>query len=157
MGAHISAAPNHQTHRSVPLKYRIDVAMSGRLGMEIQPRNMSDEEKALCRKAIAAYKEIRPVVQFGELYRLLSPYDGQGVASLLYASEDKSKAVFYWWKLEQFVNRQLPRVRMAGLVAVLSGSFLMSHGLEIPAEHRVDADKMNDYASRILYLEEVKP
>lgn len=45
MGAHISAAPNHQTHRSLPLKYRIDVAMSGRLGMEIQPRNMTDEEK----------------------------------------------------------------------------------------------------------------
>lgn len=177
MGAHISAAPNHQTHRSLPLKYRIDVAMSGRLGMEIQPRNMTDEEKNLCREAIAAYKEIRPVVQFGELYRLVSPYDGQGVASLLYASEDKSKAVFYWWKLEQFVNRQLPRVRMAGLDAgkqyrirelnridniplafegkVLSGSFLMSHGLEIPGEHRMDADKMSDYASRILYLEEV--
>lgn len=78
MGAHISAAPNHQTHRSLPLKYRIDVAMSGRLGMEIQPRNMTDEEKNLCREAIAAYKEIRPVVQFGELYRLMSPYDGQG-------------------------------------------------------------------------------
>lgn len=82
---------------------------------------------------------------------------------MLYASEDKSKAVFYWWKLEQFVNRQLPRVRMAGLDVgkqyrirelnridnvplsfegkVLSGSFLMSHGLEIPGEHRVDADK----------------
>ena len=139
--------------------------------------NMTDEEKNLCREAIAAYKEIRPVVQFGELYRLVSPYDGQGVASLLYASEDKSKAVFYWWKLEQFVNQQLPRVRMAGLDAgkqyrirelnridnvplsfegkVLSGSFLMSHGLEIPGEHRVDADKMSDYASRILYLEEV--
>ena len=29
------------------------------------------------------------------------------------------------------------------------------HGLEIPGEHRVEADKMSDYASRILYLEEV--
>lgn len=35
MASHISAAPNHQTFRSIPLKYRIDVAMSGRLGMEI--------------------------------------------------------------------------------------------------------------------------
>lgn len=25
--------------------------------------------------------------------------------------------IFYWWKLEQFVNQQLPRVRMAGLDA----------------------------------------
>ena len=59
MASHISAAPNHQTFRTVPLKFRIDVAMSGRLGMEIQPKNMTDEEKDLCRKAIADYKKIR--------------------------------------------------------------------------------------------------
>lgn len=60
MASHISAAPNHQTFRVIPLKYRIDVAMSGRLGMEIQPKNMTEEEKTLCRKAIADYKTIRP-------------------------------------------------------------------------------------------------
>ena len=81
MASHISAAPNHQTFRVIPLKYRIDVAMSGRLGMEIQPKNMTEEEKTLCRKAIADYKTIRPVVQFGDIYRLVSPYDRLGVAS----------------------------------------------------------------------------
>ena len=50
MASHISAAPNHQTFRTVPLKYRIDVAMSGRLGMEIQPKNMTDEEKSCAAK-----------------------------------------------------------------------------------------------------------
>lgn len=98
MASHISAAPNHQTFRTVPLKYRIDVAMSGRLGMEIQPKNMTDEEKDLCRKAIADYKKIRPVVQLGDIYRLVSPYDHLGVASLMYTSPEKDKAVFYWWK-----------------------------------------------------------
>ena len=98
MASHISAAPNHQTFRTVPLKYRIDVAMSGRLGMEIQPKNMTDEEKELCRKAIADYKKIRPVVQLGDIYRLVSPYDHLGVASLMYTSPEKDKAVFYWWK-----------------------------------------------------------
>ena len=81
MASHISASPNHQTFRTIPLKYRIDVAMSGRLGMEIQPKNMTDDEKELCRKAIAEYKEIRPVVQMGDIYRLLSPYDKLGAAS----------------------------------------------------------------------------
>lgn len=100
MASHISAAPNHQTFRTVPLKYRIDVAMSGRLGMEIQPKNMTDEEKELCRKAIADYKKIRPVVQLGDIYRLISPYDHLGVASLMYTSPEKDKAVFYWWKTE---------------------------------------------------------
>ncbi len=178
MASHISAAPNHQTFRTVPLKYRIDVAMSGRLGMEIQPKNMTDEEKELCRKAIADYKKIRPVVQLGDIYRLVSPYDHLGVASLMYTSPEKDKAVFYWWKTEHFVNQHLPRVTMAGLHPdktyritelnridnkplpfegkVYSGAFLMENGLEIPYTHQVDYHKLNDYASRVLYLEEVK-
>lgn len=43
MASHISAVPNHTVFRTTSLKYRIDVAMSGRLGMEIQPKNMADE------------------------------------------------------------------------------------------------------------------
>ena len=85
------------------------------LGMEIQPKNMTDEEKELCRKAIADYKMIRPVVQLGDIYRLLSPYDRLGVTSLMYVSPEKEKAVFYWWKTEHFCNQHLPRIRMAGL------------------------------------------
>ena len=117
MASHISAAPNHQTFRTVPLKFRIDVAMSGRLGMEIQPKDMTEEEKEMCRRAIADYKTIRPVVQKGDLYRLLSPYEGLGAASLMYVSQDKAEAVFYWWKTEHFMNQHLPRVRMSGLDA----------------------------------------
>ncbi len=52
---------------------------------------MTDEEKAMCRGAIAQYKEIRPVVQQGDLYRLLSPYDGKGLASLMYVTPARNK------------------------------------------------------------------
>ena len=178
MASHISAAPNHQTFRTIPLKYRIDVAMSGRLGMEIQPKNMTDEEKTLCKNAIAEYKQIRPIVQLGDLYRLVSPYDKLGLASLMYVAPEKDKAVFYWWKTEHFVNQHLPRVVMAGLDPgklykvhelnridnvplscegkVYSGAYLMANGLEIPYNHIVDYHKQNDYASRVLYLEAVK-
>lgn len=175
MASHISAVPNHTVFRTTSLKYRIDVAMSGRLGMEIQPKNMTDEEKALCRKAISEYKEIRPVVQFGDLYRLVSPYDNQGLSSIMYVSESKNKAVFYWWKLVNFYNVHLPRVKMAGLdenkmykvkeLDVIdnrpldcegksySGKYLMEHGLEMPYVHEVDWGKKNDWSSRVLYLE----
>ena len=175
MASHISAVPNHTVFRTTSLKYRIDVAMSGRLGMEIQPKNMTKEEKALCRKAIAEYKEIRPVVQFGDLYRLVSPYDNQGLSSIMYVSEAKNKAVFYWWKLANFYNVHLPRVKMAGLdenkmykvkeLDVIdnkpldcegksySGKYLMEHGLEMPYVHEVDWGKKNDWSSRVLYLE----
>lgn len=174
MASHISAAPNHQTFRTIPLKYRTDVAMSGRLGMEIQPKNMTEEEKDFCRRAINTYKEIRPIVQQGDIYRLLSPYDNLGAASLMYVSPEKDDAVYYWWKTETFVNQQLPRVKMAGLnpdksytVTELNridntplpyegksftGRFLMNNGLEMPLDHNVDYHKRNDYASRILRL-----
>ena len=95
MASHISATPNHAVFRTTSMKLRCDVAMSGRLGMEIQPKNMTDEEKALCRQAISDYKMIRPVVQFGDIYRLHSPYEGDNLASLMYVAEDKAKTGFY--------------------------------------------------------------
>lgn len=175
MACHISAVPNHTVFRTTSLKYRIDVAMSGRLGMEIQPKNMTDEEKALCKKAISQYKEIRPIVQLGDLYRLVSPYDNEGLASLMYVSEAKDKAVFYWWKMANFYNVHLQRVKMAGLDAnrmykvrelnaidlkplycegkSYSGKFLMEHGLEMPYTNEVEWSKKTDWSSRVLYLE----
>ncbi len=174
--SHISATPNHTVFRTTAMKYRIDVAMSGRLGMEIQPKNMSDDEKALCRQAIKEYKQIRPIVQFGDIYRLVSPYDKQGLASLMYVDEAKSKSVFFWWKTESFQNEHLPRVKMAGLDPgkmyrihelnridknpmdvegkSFSGAYLMNHGLEMPYRNEpADWSKKNDWSSRVLLLE----
>ena len=175
MASHISATPNHTVFRTTAMKYRIDVAMSGRLGMEIQPKNMTDDEKELCRKAIVEYKQIRPIVQFGDIYRLVSPYDKQGLASLMYVDEAKSKSVFFWWKTESFQNEHLPRVKMAGLDAnknykvhelnridlkpmdvegkVFSGAYLMNHGLEMPYRNEPEWSKKNDWSSRVLLLE----
>ena len=175
MACHISATPNHTVFRTTSLKYRVDVAMSGRLGMEIQPKNMTDDEKALCRKAIAEYKQIRPIVQFGDIYRLVSPYDKQGLASLMYVDETKNKSVFFWWKTESFQNEHLPRVKMAGLDAsknykihelnridlhpmdvegkVYSGAYLMNHGLEMPYRNEPEWSKKTDWSSRVLLLE----
>ncbi len=176
MASHISAAPNHQTGRNVPMKFRIDVAMSGRLGMEIQPMNMTEAEKELCRQAITDYKMIRPIVQFGDLYRLDSPYDNNGITSLMYCSENKQKAVFYWWKPLGFCDEHLPVVKMNGLDPgrmykvtelhsidrfpmpcegkVFSGRYLMENGLVIPSTHSAkNSEFSSSWASRVLYLE----
>lgn len=166
MAQHVSAAPNHQTGRSLPLKFRFDVAMTGRLGMELQPSKMSDSERDFSRNAIAEYKTIRPVVQQGDLYRLISPFDKKGVSSLMYVTPDKSRAVFFCYKLDHFNNQWLPRLKMAGLDpgkkyrirevnvadgdrcyldgAVFSGSMLMDMGFEAPL--------WKEYASRVLEL-----
>jgi Alpha-galactosidase len=171
MASHISAVPNHTVYRVTPLKFRIDVAMSGRLGMELQPKDMTPEEIAQCKQAIADYKSVRPVVQFGDIYRLVSPYDNLGVASMMYVGQDKSEAVFYWWRIDNMYDSHLPRVKMAGLdpdrnyrIVELdkapgrplsfegrsfSGSFLMDVGLEMPGGFSRD---LQGYASRVLHL-----
>lgn len=175
MASHISATPNHTVFRTTSLKYRIDVAMSGRLGMEIQPKNMTEQEKDICRKAIADYKRIRPIVQFGDIYRLVSPYDNRGFASLMYVEENKDKAVAYWWKIANFYDEHFPRLRFAGLDPERSyrvteldrlditplayegksftGRFLMESGLEIPATNNVEWSLKSDWSSRVLLLE----
>lgn len=173
MASHVSADKNHQTGRILPLKFRFDVAMSGRLGMEIQPKDMKEEDKEFAKRAIAAYKGIRPVVQLGDLYRLVSPYDNKGVASLMYATPEKDRAVFFAYKISHFINMIVPNVRMSGLDAqkryrikdltavktnepcalhgkVISGKILMEEGIALKNLLK------SEYSSLTLELEEVK-
>ncbi|MCQ2170751.1 MAG: alpha-galactosidase [Bacteroidales bacterium] len=174
MASHISATPNHTVFRTTSLKFRCDVACSGRLGMEIQPKNMTDAEKDFCRKVIADYKGVRPVVQFGDIYRLTSPYDNKGFASMMYVTSEKDKAVFYWWKIANFYDQHFPRAVMAGLDPektyrvhelnriditplpcegkCFSGRFLMENGLDLPSSNNVDYNMKSDWSSRVLYL-----
>ena len=91
MACHVTDSPNHQTKRVTPLKYRFDVAMMGRLGFELHPKNLKPEEVAFAKAAVADYKRIRPVVQRGDLYRLVSPYENP-LAAVMYASEAKDTA-----------------------------------------------------------------
>ncbi|MBQ7190682.1 MAG: alpha-galactosidase [Kiritimatiellae bacterium] len=94
MACHVTASPNHQTKRVTPLKYRFDVAMTGRLGFELHPKDLSAEEVAFAKAAVADYKRIRPIVQRGDLYRLVSPYE-KPFSSLLYVSESKDSAAVF--------------------------------------------------------------
>ena len=94
MASHVSTVPNHQTGNVTPLKFRFDMACSGRLGMELQPRNLSDGERALAERCIGSYKQYRDLVFGGDLYRFASPYDSP-YYGLMYVSEDRSRAVVF--------------------------------------------------------------
>ena len=75
MGCHVSAIPNHQVHRMTPLNTRGVVAMSGNFGYELDITKLSDEEKEMIKEQIKNYKEIRETIQFGDYYRLSSPFE----------------------------------------------------------------------------------
>lgn len=115
IGCHVTASPSHQTGRETPLKYRFDVAMSGRLGFELHPGNIDASEIPFVKSAVETYKRIRQVVQQGDLYRLASPYEND-YAALMYVSADKSQAVLFAYGLARGIYKnQIPPLRLEGL------------------------------------------
>ena len=148
-GSHVSAVPNHQTGNITPLKFRFDIACAGRLGLELQPKAMSAEERDFSKKAIASYKEYRDLIFNGDLYRLASPYDSDYYA-LMYVSKDKKRAVVFAYCIRYQGRALLPLFRLSGLDPALdysikelnvdkscfwgsgktfNGDFLVNHGI----------------------------
>ena len=103
MASHVSAVPNHQTGNVTALKFRFDIACSGRLGMELQPKNLTEGERALADRCIRSYKQYRDLVFTGDVYRLASPYDGDYYA-LMYVSQDQRRAVVFTYCIK-YQNR----------------------------------------------------
>src|SRR5699024_2153749 len=95
----VSAVPNHQTGRTTSLKTRGVVAMSSVFGYEIDPTTLSQGEKAEIKEQIAFYQEHRSLIQYGNFYRLLSPYEGN-VAAWSFVSPNQEEFLL-------FVNRTL--------------------------------------------------
>lgn len=92
MGAHVSAVPNHQIGRTTPMKTRCDVAMMGQFGFELDLNKLTDEELETAKESIKLFKKLRPTVQNGDMYRLLSPFDTR-FAAWEFVSKDKTEAV----------------------------------------------------------------
>ncbi|MBR4264072.1 MAG: alpha-galactosidase [Paludibacteraceae bacterium] len=121
MAQHIGGSPYLMTGRTTPIKFRCDVAMSGRLGMELQPAHMTDEERAQCTVAFRDYKALRELIQLGNLYRLVSPYasvpvvEHQQVASMMYVNDNKDQAVLFAYGLSSFMKQASRKIRLAGL------------------------------------------
>ena len=81
------------------MHFACSVAMSARYGMDLDLVKLSEEDKAVCAGAIAAYKRIRDVVHLGDLYRLEPPHNAARGA-LNYVSADQSKAVLFAFQLK---------------------------------------------------------
>jgi alpha-galactosidase len=84
---------NHQTGRITSLNLRFDAAMRGTLGIGASLDQLSEEELADYRRKIGFYKQLRPVVQEGDLYRLAVAARG-GVSTWLFVTPDRTRAVY---------------------------------------------------------------
>ena len=106
IAAHVTRMGNR------PLKFSMDVAMSGALGLDLDVCKLSPEDKEAVASGVAIYKsEIRDVVGQGDLYRLESPY-GQPRAAMDYVSNDGTRAVLFVYQLQDEVNKP---VKLCGL------------------------------------------
>jgi len=115
--AHVSTSPNHQTGLVSPLKFRFDVAMTGRLGMELQPKDIIGNDSVFAMRAIRNYKNIRPLIAFGDLYRLVSPYEEGGWVSLMYVAKNKKSAVLFAFSIQPHNRGVFPLIKLDGLLS----------------------------------------
>ncbi len=112
---HVSICPNHQTGRSLPLKFRFDVAMSGRLGLELSPSDLPNESLEFVQSAVKSYKAIRSIVSTGDLYRLLSPYTTD-YSILSFLDEKEAALVLFAYKVKHSLGQLMPMVKLKGLI-----------------------------------------
>lgn len=172
LASHVSVSPNHISGRSTPLKYRFDIAMAAKLGMDLQPSQMTEKEYSFSKNAISTYKEIRNTILQGDLYRILSPYENNRTA-YMYVNDVQSEAIVFNFLVRKEVYPKPVTIVLQGLDPgkkyslkeinrdpddwsrfgkyegkVFSGEYLMNVGLHFAM--------YNEYESLVIQLKEVK-
>lgn len=159
VGSHVSAVPNHQTGRTVPLNTRGVVAMAGTFGYELDLGKLTAEEKQEIRDQVAQYHKYAPLIFNGRYYRLTNPFEEQ-VGAWAFVSEDQSQVLVNAVMLEISGNMTVNYIHLQGLKAdglyreetsgkVYSGRALMYAGLPLPVEQGA-------YLAYQMYFVEVK-
>ncbi|MEA4822780.1 MAG: alpha-galactosidase [Clostridiaceae bacterium] len=93
ISAHVSASPNHQTGRETSFATRGAVAMGGAFGYELDLTKLTDEERVLVREQVQNYHKYYDIIQNGDYYRLISPFEDKNIAAWSSVSEDRSTAI----------------------------------------------------------------
>ncbi len=76
LGSHISAVPNHQTHRVHTLAFRATVALAYHMGVELNPLDLDDTARVELKYWIDLHKRLRPWLHGGVGEFHLAPLDG---------------------------------------------------------------------------------
>ena len=101
-------------NRKASVKFRTDVASMCKLGFDIGLKNLSKDELSYCQEAVVNWKRLKPAILDGDLFRLVSPYDGNHMA-VAEVSKDKAKAVLFAYDLHPRFKEKVVPVRLQGL------------------------------------------
>ena len=143
MGSHVSAAPNHQTGRCVPLKTRGVVAQSGAFGYELNPDKLTEEEKQEIRRQIEDEYRYAGLIAQGDYYRLNELDDGKDYSAWMFAAKDGGEALVNLVLTHVRANGPFPHVKLRGLIPearyrlegtdqICTGAALMYGGYSFP-------------------------
>ncbi|NLR69943.1 alpha-galactosidase [Novosphingobium sp. ERN07] len=87
MGSHIAASPAHATGRRHSLGFRAAIAMTGHLGVEMDPRTLGEAERAELANWIAFHKQWRDLLHGGQVWL------GEGADGLVWQAQGRSDEV----------------------------------------------------------------
>jgi alpha-galactosidase len=165
------ASSNHVTDwGKEPIKFRVDVAMMGKLGFDIVVSKLSPDQLAFCQQAIKNYGDFSEAIWHGDQYRLQSPWDNDA-ASLMYVDATKTKGIMFNYLVNNRYHKgTFAPIKLKGLDAgkkysvkeinlypgtksslkdaFYSGDFLMTVG--------INPEVREGRASVVLAIEEVK-
>ena len=158
MTGHISICPNHQVGRVTPIQTRMDMASFCATGYELNLHALTEQDFAKISEHIAFYNGIHDLILQGDLYRLLSPFEGNYFSQMV-VSKDKTRAVFILMKILAKGNDAYPYVKLKGLdkdkyysiadMGTFKGDVLMNVGLRFPKN-------MKDFETKCFTLEVVE-
>lgn len=168
MSAHVSASPNEQSGRRTNLDTREAVAYFGVFGYELDVTTLEAAEAEKVKEQIDFYKKYREVFQYGNFYRIRSPFEDD-VVDWQVVSSDKSTAILLHTSLISHLNPGYSVVKFCGLdedkrytIAGTDEEFfgdeLMNAGVKIVPEGAENGPVIStpEYQSHLLIVEEIK-
>lgn len=112
MGSHIGPSPSPITKRRLSMSLRAGVAFWGQLGVEFDPRKLSDADRSELKKAVNLHKKFRPLLHEGDFIRLHASTESQSFGVI---SKDKSEAVFSFFQITSCRQSVPPKICFRGL------------------------------------------
>jgi alpha-galactosidase len=150
MMAWVTDSPHWFNSRSTSLTYRMISSMQGSLGIGANLNHWTGEDFVTAKRLISAYHSVQRTIVGGDLYRIISPRDGNEMSATETVSSDKNQAVIFAFTHSTQAGRGFPLLQLQGLdqdadyklswiegkarpgtPASASGAWWMRHGLQL--------------------------
>lgn len=117
----VKAMASHVTewNKNTSMKFRLDVASMCKLGFDIDVAALTEADRKLCREAVANYDRLKPVILDGDMFKLVSPYEGNH-AAVNYVTKDKKSAVVFAYDLHPRYKEPVLNLKLQGLDPTLT-------------------------------------